>query len=354
MSHRIGYGPTSPSFGDPSDIMYRPPGKVAARLEAAIKGVHKLVNNADPTGMYLVFGDGSTPLISVAQMVRRNTSEQGTCDATGAECVLPKLKIWGQTPYYSGYNPPVYPEVLEFAGDRTKEDMATEHDVIEYITSPNNPDGEIRERVLEGRTAVWDSAYYWPTYTSVRGPQDLRGDDMSLWTLSKLTGHASSRVGWAWVKDPEIARKMQSIACPIGCPLQSQMFAAAALEHVIETEGRIFEWGREQFAARWERLRSLFASTGSFRIQNPFPADDPNHSPPYLWFKCKPSAMYDYKNDQNVPSLGKMLRAYGMVARPGEYFGAGQEDHARISLYVAASTFDIFIRKMEAMFAAVG
>ena len=76
---------TRASAADPSDIMYRPPGKVAARLEAAIKGVHKLVNNADPTGMYLVFGDGSTPLISVAQMVRRNTSEQGTCDAAGAE-----------------------------------------------------------------------------------------------------------------------------------------------------------------------------------------------------------------------------------------------------------------------------
>jgi hypothetical protein len=53
-------------------------------LEAAIRGVHKLVNNADPTGMYLVFGDGSTPLISVAQMVRRDSSEQGTCDAAGA------------------------------------------------------------------------------------------------------------------------------------------------------------------------------------------------------------------------------------------------------------------------------
>ena len=60
--------------------MYRPPGKVAGRLEAAIKGVHKLVNNANPEGMYLVFGDGSTPLITVAQMVRRNASKEGTCE----------------------------------------------------------------------------------------------------------------------------------------------------------------------------------------------------------------------------------------------------------------------------------
>ena len=70
-------------------------------------------------------------------------------------CVTPKLKIWGQKPYYSGYNPPVYPEMLEFVGDRQKEDMVGEEDVIEYITSPNNPDGDIRGRVLEGRTAVW-------------------------------------------------------------------------------------------------------------------------------------------------------------------------------------------------------
>jgi aspartate/methionine/tyrosine aminotransferase len=264
------------------------------------------------------------------------------------------LKIWGQKPYYSGYNPPVYPEVLEFAGDRPKDDMATEDHVIEYITSPNNPDGEIRERVLEGRDAVWDSAYYWPTYTAMQGPQDLRGDDMSLWTLSKLTGHASSRVGWAWVKDAEVARKMQSIACPIGCPLQSQMFAAAALEHVIETKGHIFEWGRAQFEARWQQLRELFQSSSSFQIENPFPVDGRNHTPPYLWFKCtKGSALEGHTNTNGQPSLGVMLRDNGIAARPGEYFGTGQEDHARISLYVATSTFDLFIRKMRVIFAAV-
>ena len=75
-------------------------------------------------------------------------------------------------------------------------------------------------------------------------------------------------------------------------------------------------------------------------------------TPPYLWFRCKRAEVLErYRDDKNKSSLGKMLYEYGMKARPGEYFGAGQEDHARISLYVASSTFELFMGKMRKMFA---
>jgi len=193
-------------------LAYRPL-RVWQRLEAAVRAVHRLAGNADTEGKYLVFGDGATPLITVAQMAERGEETQGTCVASGAsgtyQCA--HAHIWAQKPYYSGYNPVVYPEVLEFVGEQQETaQLDNETTVIEFITTPNNPDGDIRERKLTDRTAVWDLAYYWPMYTAMTGPPDVQDDDFQLFTLSKLTGHASARVGWAWVSDKEDWRRMQA------------------------------------------------------------------------------------------------------------------------------------------------
>lgn len=73
---------------------------------------------------------------------------------------------------------------------------------IEVVNSPNNPDGTIREAVLakvnrsaEGKL-IHDLAYYWPQYTPITGAAD---HDIMLFTLSKCTGHAGSRIGWAYL-----------------------------------------------------------------------------------------------------------------------------------------------------------
>lgn len=66
---------------------------------------------------------------------------------------------------------------------------------IEMVTSPNNPDGTIREPVVnrtEGGKVIHDFAYYWPHYTPITRRQD---HDLMLFTFSKITGHAGSRIG---------------------------------------------------------------------------------------------------------------------------------------------------------------
>lgn len=65
---------------------------------------------------------------------------------------------------------------------------------IEVVTSPSNPDGVIREAVVnrgEGKL-IHDLAYYWPQYTPITRPAD---HDIMLFTFSKATGHAGSRIG---------------------------------------------------------------------------------------------------------------------------------------------------------------
>lgn len=94
-----------------------------------------------------------------------------------------------------------YPEVTDFLrsglykweGDACKFDKDGPY--IEMVTSPNNPDGFSREAVVnrdEGKL-VHDLAYYWPQYTPITAPADY---DIMLFTVSKCTGHAGSRIGY--------------------------------------------------------------------------------------------------------------------------------------------------------------
>lgn len=65
---------------------------------------------------------------------------------------------------------------------------------IEVVTSPNNPDGNVRRSVVNrtGGMLVHDLAYYWPQYTPISSPAD---HDLTLFTVSKSTGHAGIRIG---------------------------------------------------------------------------------------------------------------------------------------------------------------
>lgn len=95
-----------------------------------------------------------------------------------------------------------YPAVTDFlrsglfrwAGDA---DAFKGDSYIELVCSPNNPDGAIREAVLDPKTGngrtVHDLAYYWPQYTPIT---KRASHDIMLFTVSKCTGHAGTRLGY--------------------------------------------------------------------------------------------------------------------------------------------------------------
>ncbi|KAL0421413.1 UNVERIFIED_CONTAM: Tryptophan aminotransferase-related protein 2 [Sesamum latifolium] len=104
---------------------------------------------------------------------------------------------------------------------------------IEMVTYPNNPDGVIREPVINRANGmlIHDLAYYWPQYTAITSPAD---HDIILFTVSKCTGHAGSRIGWALVRDENIARKMVKFIeiNTIGVSKEAQLRAANILETI--------------------------------------------------------------------------------------------------------------------------
>lgn len=82
--------------------------------------------------------------------------------------------------------------LFKWGGNATTYDK--DEPYIEIVTSPNNPDGSLREPVVNrsGGKVLHDLAYYWPHYTPITAPADY---DLSLFTASKCTGHAGSRIG---------------------------------------------------------------------------------------------------------------------------------------------------------------
>lgn len=89
--------------------------------------------------------------------------------------------------------------LFHWAGDATtfKQRSGNEEAYIELVTSPNNPDGRIQHAVVNGTgPVIHDLAYYWPHYTPITAPAD---HDLMLFTVSKCTGHAGTRIGYVWI-----------------------------------------------------------------------------------------------------------------------------------------------------------
>lgn len=82
--------------------------------------------------------------------------------------------------------------LYKWAGDA--ESFDKEGPYIELVTSPNNPDGYVRRSVVNRSQGllVHDLAYYWPQYTPISSPAD---HELTLFTVSKSTGHAGMRIG---------------------------------------------------------------------------------------------------------------------------------------------------------------
>jgi aspartate/methionine/tyrosine aminotransferase len=80
-----------------------------------------------------------------------------------------------------------------FAGDDTS--------CVEVVCSPNNPDGGIRHAVVKSKSskAIYDFAYYWPQYTPIT---EAAAHDVMLFTFSKCSGHAGTRLGYFNINIP--------------------------------------------------------------------------------------------------------------------------------------------------------
>ncbi|ERM94583.1 hypothetical protein AMTR_s00011p00049200 [Amborella trichopoda] len=321
-------------------------------LADSILQLHHLVGNAETEGRHIVVGTGSSQLFlaAVYALAPRDTKEP--------------ISVVGAAPFYSSYQAAsdyLRSEVFRWAGDAYAFERervgGEERPYIELVTSPNNPDGFTREAVVNGSMGkiIYDFAYYWPHYTPITSPADK---DIMLFTVSKSTGHAGTRIGWALVKDLEVAKRMTMfiVLNTIGVSKDSQLRAANILRTVIssyERKGGIimgrgayenfFKHGHELMSKRWERLRQAVDIHKRFSLPE-FPSAFCNFlgrpsstQPAFAWTKCEGDEIEDCE---------AFLKSHNILTRGGRSFGWDPK-YVRISLLDTDSNFDIFINRIS-------
>ncbi|KAJ0087044.1 hypothetical protein Patl1_07985 [Pistacia atlantica] len=213
---------------------------------------------------------------------------------------------------------------------------------VEFVTAPNNPDGKMNKAVLQGPYAkqIYDHAYYWPHFAAISAPAD---EDVMLFTLSKMTGHAGTR--WALIKDEAVYERMinHMTLNTMGVSRDSQLRALKLLKVVLQSRGReIFEFGYKTMQNRWEKLSKIVSLSNRFSLQeiapqycNFFHKVRPA-SPAYGWLKCE---MEEEKDCHEVLKAGKIN------VREGNKFSADNR-HVRVSLIRRQDDFDLLLQRL--------
>ncbi|KAG0616411.1 hypothetical protein M758_5G113300 [Ceratodon purpureus] len=314
---------------------------------AAIKDLHALVGNAVTEGRYIVAGTGSMQLIN-AVVHSLALQDEGR--------VTP---VVAKAPFYNAYS--LQTEYLEsplykFAGepDRLAGNPNGQGGQIELIASPNNPSFQMQE-VTQNVTGpvVYDHAYYWPHLTPITKTMD---SDIMLFTLSKITGHAGSRVGWVIMKDFDLFQKVTwyTMINTIGVSHDAQARATQLMRTVIRSYSKgdpgkkgIFHYGQKELQSRWARLQDIFKNTSRFSLQELKPGycnffkkvSDP--SPGYAWIHCN--------HEEDVDCQAVMLSG-GITGRPGSEFGSSDR-YVRLALLKRQSSFENLVAHLEKLVA---
>jgi aspartate/methionine/tyrosine aminotransferase len=148
-------------------------------------------------------------------------------------------------------------------------------DIVEVVTVPNNPDGEMRKPFFGGNgTDAWfhDIVYYWPS---------LSGNDVfqlepisapvSLFSFTKLTGHAATRFGWALVENRTLAQAMVRWVSQVNIALSIEsVYRASLLFEYLAGEGgdHFLNWMRAKMSERWTRLEAAVATQPLLSIRS--------------------------------------------------------------------------------------
>ncbi|KAK3009561.1 hypothetical protein RJ639_013538 [Escallonia herrerae] len=207
-------------------------------------------------------------------------------------------------------------------------DVPINNNVVEFVTSPNNPDGLLKKPVLRGPfvKTVNDHAYYWPHYSAIPAPAD---EDLMIFTASKLTGHAGSRFGWALVKDEAVYQRMlmYMTLSSMGVSRDTQLRALKLLKVISEGNGKgIFEFSYQTMSERWEKLSKALSKSKRFSIQQT--------APQYCTFF------------QKVRGPSPVLGAAGIIGREGSMFST-ENRYVRLSLLKSQDDFDLLLHRIS-------
>lgn len=197
------------SYLDSKNLMpYSYAKKINSSLEEKIKEIHIKYKNALITdSTKIVVTIGAVQALQAAMSYYKNK---------GFNKVYIPHPFWGRFKDFTNLNQ------LQIVSNLTD-------DSFSLITSPNNPDGE--DFSLQ-KASIRDACYNWPHYNKT---VSLYSDPVSVFSLSKLSGHSSTRIGWAVVQDEEIAKYLTNYVniYSSGISIESQLQAKEVVNYLI-------------------------------------------------------------------------------------------------------------------------
>lgn len=303
-------------------------------LTDVIRAFHNTIGVPLPTNYTIVVSGGSTGALSAFITIMANRLLQ--------QAFAP-VYVYCQPPFYFGYINPVGAVGTATAGlVRFTSDKQLALDnlqrTIQIITVPNNPNNEVlseKDAVLRdpsGRTpfaVATDYAYLGPGYTideTVPYPRKPWGDFM-LFTLTKCVGMGGSRVGYAVVKDPDVALQLEwfIVNSTLGISSDSQARARAVLTSPLLLKG-IYQF-RSYLINLWDLLVPMMTNNPYFSLAGKKGA--------YLWVECK----------TNCTALFDKMK---IKIQPGSSFGA-TDNFGRLTLIgEAADNLVLLSRLLQA------
>lgn len=208
-------------------------------LEKAIRHAHRSIGNVENVDDYeIVIGNGASQLLSAIMYETWQSS------------------VSAPIPYFSRF------PVLAQIGNQFWEDHTV--DLRKYdkliLTAPNNPTGDFvrydEKQYYEQRMLIVDACYNWPQYCNVK----KLNDDIIVFSLSKATGHAGTRLGWALIKDKNLAADVRRSVemTTMGVSSVSQDIGRFVLQREAgrfnSIQENVFSFGKDELRGRWLAL----------------------------------------------------------------------------------------------------
>jgi L-tryptophan--pyruvate aminotransferase len=199
-------------------------------LKNLIKELHKKYNNIDIDNKYLVIGNGATQIL------------KGLFKILGP--------IHAKAPYFCRF-----PILCDLTNTYFISNPLSIQYKTEIITIPNNPDGKVLN-CISNPDAIYDFSYNWPSYSDKIFSYDV---DIGVFSLSKATGHASTRIGWVFVRDFILKLQLEQFIeyDTSGVSIDAQNRAIEILNHVVHHQkDDIFKFGNEILKKRWKIIEN--------------------------------------------------------------------------------------------------
>jgi len=240
-----------------------------------------------------------------------------------------QITIFVSEPYYYFY--PRMATLYPFCSKWNNSMNQNGSDVVEVVTTPNNPDGFKRTPFYPDAMHIYDLAYYWPCYTTIDERMD---EDIMIFTTSKLSGHAGSRLGWAWIKDPNLAFYLkQYISTQMNFIQPETQYRILNIWKGIISGQSYFEQIQNTLLQRYENVSqilnsqsipqrfSLLSAPGGF----------------YLWIHCNFPSDYDCQNT--------FVLEAGIAGSSGIIFGTNSS-YVRFNFALFESEYNTFIQRL--------